>query len=103
MEQKVDKIQFLEDKRGTPDSKIVEEMNRLDPNKIASKDNCDRTMNSFIKHLIIIKTLKIEILKLKLLNKCFALIMAYLWNNFIIIIYLFIYFCRQSHLIYKKK
>ena len=31
--QKCNRIQFLEDKIGTPDSKTVEEMNRLDLNK----------------------------------------------------------------------
>ena len=30
IEQKDNKIQFLEDKIGIPDSKVIEEMNRLD-------------------------------------------------------------------------
>ena len=34
IEQKDNKIQFLEDKIGIPDSKVIEEMNRLDLNKI---------------------------------------------------------------------
>ena len=38
MEQKDNKIQFLEDKTGIPDSKVIEEMNRLDLNKISCKE-----------------------------------------------------------------
>ena len=34
IEQKDNKIQFLEDKIGIPNSKVIEEMNRLDLNKI---------------------------------------------------------------------
>ena len=45
LEQKDNKIQFLENKIGIPDSKSVEEMNRLDLDKISSKDKCDRIMN----------------------------------------------------------
>ena len=37
IEQKDDKLQFLEDKIGIPDSKVIEESNRLDLNKISSK------------------------------------------------------------------
>ena len=33
IEQKDNKIQFLEDKIGIPDSKVIEEMNRIDLNK----------------------------------------------------------------------
>ena len=42
LQRKYKKIQFLEDKIGTPDSEIVEEMNRLDSNEISSQDKCDR-------------------------------------------------------------
>ena len=42
LEQKGNKKQFLEDKRGVPDSKIVEEINRLDLNKLWSKKNVIR-------------------------------------------------------------
>ena len=42
LEQKDNKIQLLED--GIPDFKFVEEMNRLDFNKIWSKDNCETIM-----------------------------------------------------------
>ena len=34
LEQKDNKLQFLEDKKGTPDSKVIEEMNRLNSNNI---------------------------------------------------------------------
>ena len=33
LEQKDDKLQFFDDKIGTPDSEVVEEMNRLDIKK----------------------------------------------------------------------
>ena len=36
LEEKDNKIQFIEDKIGIPDSKVVEEMNRLDLYKISS-------------------------------------------------------------------
>ena len=42
---KNNKIQFLEDKIGLPDSKIVEEMNRSDLNKLSSEDKCDMIRN----------------------------------------------------------
>ena len=51
LEQKDNKTQFLEDKIGRPDSKVVEEMKRLDLNKITSKDKCDRIMNRLNKTL----------------------------------------------------
>ena len=51
LEQKDNKTQFLEDKIGRPDSKVVEEMKRLDLNKISSKDKCDRIMNRLNKTL----------------------------------------------------
>ena len=38
IEQKDSKIQFSEDEIGIPDSKIIEEMNRLDLNKISCKE-----------------------------------------------------------------
>ena len=45
LNQKDTKIQILEDKIGRPHSKNVETMNRLDLNKISSKDKCDKIMN----------------------------------------------------------
>ena len=63
LEQKDNKIQFLEDKIGIPDFKNVDEMNKLDLNKTSSKDECDRIMNRLKKHLIFIKTLKIKKIK----------------------------------------
>ena len=51
IEQKDNKIQFLEDKIGIPDSKVIEEMNRLDLNKISSKERNDRIMNRLNKTL----------------------------------------------------
>ena len=50
-EQKDNKIQFLEDKIGVPDSKVIKEMNRLDLNKISSKERNDRIMNRLNKTL----------------------------------------------------
>ena len=44
LEQKVNEIQFLEDKLGIPASKVVEQMNRLDLNKTSSKDIYDRIL-----------------------------------------------------------
>ena len=37
IEQKDNKIEFLENKKGLPDSKVIEEMNRLGINKISSE------------------------------------------------------------------
>ena len=51
IEQKDDKIQFLEDKIGIPYSKVVEEVNRLDSNKISSEDKCDKIKNRLNKTL----------------------------------------------------
>ena len=51
IEQKDNKIQCLEDKIGIPDSKVIEEMNRLDLNKISSKEKNDRIMNRLNKTL----------------------------------------------------
>ena len=44
IEQKGNKIQFLEDKIGRQGFKIVEKMNRLELNKWSKKDKCVRTM-----------------------------------------------------------
>ena len=51
IEQKDNKIQFLEDKIGIPDSKVIEEMNRLDLDKISCKEKNDRIMNRLNKTL----------------------------------------------------
>ena len=51
IEQKDKKIQFLEDKIGMPDSKVMEEITRLDLNKISSKEKNDRIMNKLDKTL----------------------------------------------------
>ena len=51
IEQKDNKIQFLETKMGMPDSKVIEEMNRLDLNKTSCKEKNDRIMNRLIKTL----------------------------------------------------
>ena len=45
LEQKDNKLLFSKDKIGIPDPKVVEEMNRLDLNKISSKEKNDRIMN----------------------------------------------------------
>ena len=51
LEQKDNEIQFLEDKIGIPDSKVIEEMNRLDLNKISIKEKNARIMNRLNKTL----------------------------------------------------
>ena len=49
LEQKDNKLQFLEDKLGIPASKVVEQMNRLDLNKTSSKDIYDRILKKINK------------------------------------------------------
>ena len=51
LEQKDNKIQFSEVKIGIPDSKDAQETNRLDLNKMSSKNKCDRIMNRLNKTL----------------------------------------------------
>ena len=51
IEQKDNKLQFLEDKVGIPDPKVVQELNRLDLNKVSSKVKSDRTVNKLNKTL----------------------------------------------------
>ena len=51
IEQKDNKILFLENKIGVTDDKIVEEMNRLDLNKITDKEKNNRIMNRLNKTL----------------------------------------------------
>ena len=58
IEQKDNKIQFLEDKIGIADSKVKGEMNRLDLNKISCKEKTDRIMSRLNKTLHIHKYIK---------------------------------------------
>ena len=51
IEQKDNKISFLENKIGVTDDKVKEEMNRLDLNKISDKDKNNRIMNRLNKTL----------------------------------------------------
>ena len=51
IEQKDNKVQFLEDKLGIPDSKVIEEMKRLDLNKTSCNEKNDRNMNRLNKML----------------------------------------------------
>ena len=51
MKQKDNKIQILENKIGIPDSKLIEDMNRLDLNKISCKEKNERIMNRLNKTL----------------------------------------------------
>ena len=51
IEQKDNKISFLENKIGVTDEKIVEEMKRLDLNKITDKEKKNRIMNRLNKTL----------------------------------------------------
>ena len=49
LEQKDNKMQFSDDRIGIPDSKVIEEMKRLNLNKISNKEKIDRIMNRLIK------------------------------------------------------
>ena len=51
IEQKDNKISFLENKIGVTDDKVVQEMNRLDLNKITDKEKNNRIMNRLNKTL----------------------------------------------------
>ena len=51
IEQKDDKISFLENKIGVTDNKVIEEMNRLDLNKVSDKEKNKRIMNRLNKTL----------------------------------------------------
>ena len=51
IEQKDNKISFLENKIGVTDDKVVEEMNRLDLNRIIDKEKNNRIMNRLNKTL----------------------------------------------------
>ena len=51
IEQKDNKIKFLENKIGITDDKVVEEMSNLDLNKILNKEKYDRIMNRLNKAL----------------------------------------------------
>ena len=51
IEQKDNKISFLENKIGVTDDKVVEEMNRLDLNKITDQEKNNRIMNRLNKTL----------------------------------------------------
>ena len=51
IEQKDNKISFLENKIGVTDDKVVEEMNRLDLNKLTDKEKNNRIMNRLNKTL----------------------------------------------------
>ena len=51
IEQKDNRISFLENKIGVTDDKVVEEMNRLDLNKITDKEKNNRIMNRLNKTL----------------------------------------------------
>ena len=51
IEQKVNKIQFLEDKEGIQDSQVVKEMKRIDLNKISCEEKNGRIVNELNKTL----------------------------------------------------
>ena len=51
IEQKDNKILFLENKFGVTDNKVIEEMNRLDLNKISNNEKNNRIMNRLNKTL----------------------------------------------------
>ena len=60
IEQKDNKISFLENKIGVTDDKVIEEMKRLDLDKITDKEKIIGLWIDQIKRLININTLKIE-------------------------------------------
>ena len=45
IEQKYKKLKFLRNKIGLPDCKVIEEMDKLGPNKISSKRKGDRILD----------------------------------------------------------
>ena len=49
IEQKDNKISFLENKIGVTDDKVIEEMNRLDLNKLPDKEKNNRILNGLNK------------------------------------------------------
>ena len=51
IEQKDNKISFLENKIGVTDDKVIEEMNRLDLNNVSDKEKNKRIMNRINKTL----------------------------------------------------
>ena len=51
LEEKDNKISFLENKIGVTDDRVIEEMNRLDLNKISDKEKINRIMNRLNKML----------------------------------------------------
>ena len=51
IEQKDNKLSFLENKIGVTDDKVVQEMNKLDLNKISDKEKNNRIMNRLNKTL----------------------------------------------------
>ena len=51
IEQKNNKKQFFEDQLGIPDSKVIEEMNRLDLNEMSCKRKIDGKLNRLNKTL----------------------------------------------------
>ena len=58
IEQSDDKISFLENKIGIADDRVVDEMNKLDLNKISNKERINRIMNGLNKTLNNQKILK---------------------------------------------
>ena len=51
IEERDNKISFLENKIGIADDKVVEELNNLDLKKTSYKEKCDRKMNRLNKTL----------------------------------------------------
>ena len=61
LERKDNKIQFLEDKIGIPDYKVIEEMNRIDLTKnIKQRKKMTGLRIEKTKHFLIIKTLNLK-------------------------------------------
>ena len=71
-ERKNEKVGIFE-KIGVPDSKFIEEMNKLGLGKLSSKTSGDSKMARLN---VSPNTIKTENNKTKFLNKCFALIMT---------------------------
>ena len=76
IEQKDSKIDFSESKERLPDSKVIEEMNKLRLNKISSKIKGDWIMDKLNNSLNNHEYINNKKIKQKFLNKSLALIMS---------------------------
>ena len=79
IEPKDNKVDFLKNKKGLPDSKVIEEMNRSGLNKTSSKEKVIGLLIDWIFHSTIISRLKTKKQKaIKLKFSLWCLIMTWL-------------------------